>query len=205
MPGVRLSGTGILYVTTANNASDDIDNSELTIIDNHGLDIASFVNGGGGLFSHAETAGSTFVPIAASPNGAAEVGNTVTITGFGGGGIAAGYRGTFTVASVPSPTTFTYTNPTSGLPPSGGGFAVVSGQSAYGWLTSIFPGIVVVQESAFSLTGVTITPEGAAAFPGLQPEIETPGSGSVRSVSGIAHGAHSSGGGGLWLTPPGGD
>jgi hypothetical protein len=176
VPNVRLSDTGILYVTTANNASGDIDNAELAIINNHGLDIASFVNGGGGLFSHAESAGSTFVPIAAAPNGATEVGNTVTITtasahglragqvvtitGFGSGGIAAGYRGTFTVASVPSPTTFTYTNPTSGLPPSGGGFVLVPGQAAYGWLTSIFPGIGVVQESAFSLTGVTVTPQG---------------------------------------------
>src|SRR5205823_11137421 len=99
-----LSGTGILYVTTANNASGDIDNNELAIIDTHGLDIARFVTGGGGLFSHAE-----------SP-------------GFRGGG------------TQPTP---------------------------YGWLTSIFPGIIVVQESSFSLTGVTITPEGMRAFPGL--------------------------------------
>jgi hypothetical protein len=68
---------------------------------------------------------------------------------------------------VPSPTTFTYTNPTSGLPPSGGGFAVVSGQAAYGWLTSIFPGIGVVQENAFALSGIMITPQGQTAFPGL--------------------------------------
>jgi hypothetical protein len=110
--------------------------------------------------------GNTVTITTASAHGL-RAGQVVTITSFGSGGIAAGYRGTFTVASVPSPTTFTYTNPISGLPPSGGGFAVVSGQAAYGWLTSIFPGIGVVQESAFSLTGVTVTPQGAAAFPGL--------------------------------------
>ena len=180
-------GTGILYVTTANNSNGDIDTAELNIINTHGDDIARFVTGGGGLFSHAETAGSTFVQIAAAPNGATEAGNTVTITtvaaarpdgrpgghdrcfGGGGGGLAAGYRGTFTVASVPSPTTFTYTNPTSGLAPSGGGFVscTLQARAAYGWLTSIFPGITVVQDSVFSLAGITITPEGMQAFPGL--------------------------------------
>ena len=193
MPNVQLGGavpagglgTGILYVTTANNANGDINTAELNIINAHGDDIARFVNGGGGLFSHAESPGTTFVQIVASPNGATEAGNTVTITttaahgltagqvvtvggfGGGGGGLAAGYRGTFTVASVPSPTTFTYANPISGLAPSGGGFVVIPGQGAYGWLTSIFPGITVVQDQVSSLNGITITPEGMQAFPGL--------------------------------------
>src|SRR5205823_8360011 len=76
--------------------------------------------------------------IAASPTGATEAGNTVTITttaahGFSVGqsvviaGVAvAGYNGTFVIASVPTPTTFTYTNPTAGLAASGGGTATVS-------------------------------------------------------------------------------
>ena len=71
----------------------------------------------------------------AASNGATETGNTVTITTtvphglvvgqavtIAGVGVA-GYNGTFTVASVPSATTFTYTNPNPGLPPSGGGTA----------------------------------------------------------------------------------
>ena len=176
-------GTGILYVTTANNSNGDIDTAELNIINTHGDDIARFVTGGGGLFSHAESAGSSFVQIAASPNGATEAGNTVTITttaahgltagqvvtitafGGGGGGIAAGYRGTFTIASVPSPTTFTYTNPISGLAPSGGGFVVIPGQGAYGWLTSIFPGIAVVQDSGLLAQRHHHHPGGDAGLP----------------------------------------
>jgi uncharacterized repeat protein (TIGR01451 family) len=75
--------------------------------------------------------------IAASPTGAAESGSTVTITttsphGFltgqsvtiAGAGVA-GYNGTFTIASVPSPTTFTYTDTNTGLAASGGGTATV--------------------------------------------------------------------------------
>ena len=74
--------------------------------------------------------------IAASPSGATESGNTVTITGnntFGTGqtvqisGVAvAGYNGTFTITSA-NPSSFQYTNPTSGLAASGGGTASVAG------------------------------------------------------------------------------
>ena len=76
------------------------------------------------------------MPSAAQLGGATEDGNTVTIaTGATGAthtlqpgdvvtisGVAnAGYNGTFTVTSVPSTRSFTYTNPISGLPRSGGG------------------------------------------------------------------------------------
>src|SRR5205814_2219 len=72
--------------------------------------------------------------IAASPTGATEAGTTVTIAttvahGFAVGqtvviaGVGvAGYNGTFTVTSVPSPTTFTYAA-AAGLAASGGGTA----------------------------------------------------------------------------------
>src|SRR6185436_11593800 len=46
-----------------------------------------------------------------------QVGQRVTITGVPVGG----YNGTFDVATVPTTTTFTYTNPTAGLAASGGG------------------------------------------------------------------------------------
>jgi uncharacterized repeat protein (TIGR01451 family) len=75
--------------------------------------------------------------IAAAPIGANESGSTVTITtmsmhGFltgqsvtiAGVGVA-GYNGTFTIANVPTPTTFTYTVPNTGLAASGGGTATV--------------------------------------------------------------------------------
>jgi hypothetical protein len=76
------------------------------------------------------------VPSSTQLGGADETGNTVTIaTGAAGpthtlqpgdvvtiSGVAnAGYNGTFTVTSVPSTRSFTYTNPVSGLPRSGGG------------------------------------------------------------------------------------
>ena len=47
------------------------------------------------------------------------LGQTVLISGFTGS--YTGYNGTFTVASVPSSTTFTYTDSTIGLSKSGGG------------------------------------------------------------------------------------
>ncbi|HYM78892.1 MAG TPA: di-heme oxidoredictase family protein [Candidatus Dormibacteraeota bacterium] len=71
----------------------------------------------------------------AKTNGATESGTTVTITttaahGFGPGQNAqilgvpvSGYNGTFSIVSVPTTTSFTFTAPTSGLAPSGGGTA----------------------------------------------------------------------------------
>jgi hypothetical protein len=77
--------------------------------------------------------------IAASPNGATESGSTVTIqttaahsfvvgqlVAISGVG-AAGYNGTFTVASVPDSTHFTYVNTATGLSASGGGTAAAAG------------------------------------------------------------------------------
>ena len=76
--------------------------------------------------------------IASSPTGATESVNTVTITttaphGFTAGqtvtiaGVGvAGYNGSFVVASVPTATSFTYTDPTAGLGASGGGTAQVA-------------------------------------------------------------------------------
>ncbi len=79
--------------------------------------------------------------IGAAPTGATESGNTVTITTntphglvtgqsvlVAGVGVA-GYNGPYTVLAVPSPTTFTYTDPNSGLAASGGGY-VTSGTAA---------------------------------------------------------------------------
>ena len=76
------------------------------------------------------------IPIAASPTGATEAGNTVTITtttphGFSKGqqvqvsGVGvAGYNGVFTITAVTA-TTFQYTDATAGLANSGGGTATV--------------------------------------------------------------------------------
>jgi len=73
--------------------------------------------------------------IAASPTGATESGNTVTITTTAANNFiagqnvtissvtVAGYNGTFPIASILTPTMFTYTDPTPALAASGGGGA----------------------------------------------------------------------------------
>jgi hypothetical protein len=101
------------------------------------------------------------VPSAAQLGGATEDGNTVTIaTGATGSthtlqpgdvvtisGVAnAGYNGTFTVSSVPSTRSFTYTNPSSGLPRSGGGT-----------ITLVAPGLT---ESGTTVTARTVAAHG---------------------------------------------
>jgi subtilisin-like proprotein convertase family protein len=101
VPNVRLDDTGILYITTANNTFEDIDDDELRVLNRHGVEIANYVNGGGGLFSHSETSFDPQVP-------------------------------------------------------------------GYGWLTSIFPNLVVRDEAGFG-GAVEITPAGQQAFPGLTP------------------------------------
>jgi hypothetical protein len=110
------------------------------------------------------------------------VGDIVVITGAGN----AGYNGTFTVASVPSPRSFTYTNPTAGLPSAGGGTvtysspfqvriggndsAVIGGTSQAYTATNVqnainaiagFAGTVTV--TGLASTGFTITYGGASA------------------------------------------
>jgi hypothetical protein len=62
-----------------------------------------------------ESGNTVLVRTAAAHN--RSVGDVVTISGAG----VAGYNGTFTVDSVPTPRSFTYTNPTAGLATSGGG------------------------------------------------------------------------------------
>jgi autotransporter-associated beta strand protein len=75
------------------------------------------------------------IPIAAAPGGASEVGATVTIKttfphNLAAGsrvhitGLPAGYDGVFTISSVPTSTTFTYTDTVTGLAASGGGAAL---------------------------------------------------------------------------------
>ncbi len=68
----------------------------------------------------AEVGNTVTVRTAAAHN--RSVGDVVVITGAGD----AGYNGTFTVASVPSARSFTFTNPTAGLPTTGGGTVTYS-------------------------------------------------------------------------------
>jgi len=69
-----------------------------------------------------------------TPSGATESGNTVTLTTTAAHGLSvgqsvvvagvgvAGYNGVYSVLTTPSPTTLTYSDPNSGLAPSGGGY-----------------------------------------------------------------------------------
>ena len=68
------------------------------------------------------TEAGTTVTITTTPPHGLSVGSVVTISGVG----VAGYNGTFTVTSVPSATTFTYTDTNSGLAASSGGTATPS-------------------------------------------------------------------------------
>ncbi len=57
---VSIAQTGFLYITTFDHTGDDLTNAELQTIDNHGLDILSYVNTGGGLYTQAESPVSLF-------------------------------------------------------------------------------------------------------------------------------------------------
>jgi Zinc carboxypeptidase len=96
----------------------------------------------------------TTVNIAAAPTGATESGTTVTINTTTPHGLAVGelvtisgvgvpgYNGTFTVTSAPAnnPNQFTYTAPTSGLAPSGGGTVTPETVATRGRLQAFFTG-----------------------------------------------------------------
>jgi subtilisin-like proprotein convertase family protein len=84
-------------------------------------------------------ASANLIPIVVSPFGASETGTSVTITTTVPSGLIVGqtvtiqgvneanYNGTFTITSISaSGLTFTYTDPVTSLPNSGGGFVVVS-------------------------------------------------------------------------------
>jgi hypothetical protein len=106
-------------------------------------------------------------------DGATESGNTVTITTAAAHGLIAGqevlisgftgsytgYNGTFTVASAPSSTTFTYTDSTTGLGKAGSGTVtgyglVESGHTATVWTTAS-QGLAVGQPVTISGAGVS--------------------------------------------------
>jgi hypothetical protein len=115
--------------------------------------------------------------IAASPTGATESGNTVTITttaahGFNVGspvtiaGVGvAGYNGTFTITAITSTTKFTYTDATAGLAASGGGTATLNqGNGACGTSTqSGFECDAVNTAALYDENTGTFTPAGSGS------------------------------------------
>jgi hypothetical protein len=128
-------------------------------------------------------------PLAIAPstqNGATESGNTVTITtssahglvtgqavliaGFTG--VYAGYNGTYTLASVPSTTTFTYTDPTSGLGKSGSGTVTGYGLTESGSTVTVWT--TVAHDLAIN-EPVTISGAGVAGYNGTFTITSLPG------------------------------
>ncbi len=115
----------------------------------------------------ASESGSTVTITTALPHGFA-VGQSVTMEGVG----LAGYNGVFTITGVPTPTTFTYTDPTTGLVNSGGGTAVInapptlvkigsgnvtlSGNNIYGGNTEVREGVLIANnQNALGLPGIS--------------------------------------------------
>jgi hypothetical protein len=187
---VTVSGAGNTGFTVAySGASANTDVPSLSIVNCTGACTSSVresVKGGTGVAGW-PTGGTVAVAeatnaIAASPTGATESGNTVTITTTAAHNLAVGntvtisgvgvggYNGTFTVASVPTATTFTYTNPTAGLAASGGG--TVTNPSRY---TLTFGGSHMGNNvSAITVTNGTGTVSGTvtettAGAPGMLP------------------------------------
>jgi hypothetical protein len=120
-------------------------------------------------------------PPALPPNGATESGNKVTITTtathpftvgemvtIAGVGVS-GYNGTFAITSVPSATTFTYTDLLSGLSSSGGG-------TASGNFFRLFD---VAAGSNLTLQDLTLSNGDASGFAGGKGEVAGAGGGSA--------------------------
>jgi sugar lactone lactonase YvrE len=131
-------------------------------------------------------AGSAMSIATSAKNGATESGNTVTITTTSAHGLVAGqtvliagfsdassgYDGTFTVASIPTTTTFTYTDSTTDLGTSGGGTTTgygltESGSTVTVWTTA--PNSLAVGEP------VTISGAGMAGYNGAFTVASLPG------------------------------
>ena len=106
--------------------------------------------------------------VTASPHGLA-IGNTVTISGVGtyGGGT---FDGTYTVASVPNPTTFTYADPGSNVPvilqkQMSGGVATITATAP----TTLSPSgpdttMTVVLDNAFNVVNAAVTAAASGMF-----------------------------------------
>ena len=138
-------------------------------------------------------------------NGATESGNTVTITtnsvhGLVAGqavtiaGLATGYNGTFTVASVPSTTTFTYTDSTTGLATSGGGTVTGYGLTESGHTVTVW---TTVANQLTVNEPVTISGAGVAGYNGTFTVASLPGgaNGTTFTYTDTNAGLANSGGG----------
>jgi hypothetical protein len=179
------NGTGLLYIPTMDETAGDITDPELAVINAHGLDIANYVNSGGGLYAQAENpslATATATATATIDSTGALSGHTLTLTrggaGYpippvvtisGGGGSGATATAVLAGGVV---TEIDITNRGSGYtsPPTVTIAPPPTGVATFGWLTSIFPGLGVVNQAPGGVTpaNATITPAGQTTFPNLR-------------------------------------
>ena len=183
--GITLGLTGLLYIPTVDETVDDLTDADLAVVNADGLQIANYVNGGGGLYAQAEApslatatatatatintssgaitsiavtnggAGYTTVPAVTLTGGGFTTPATATAVLTGGVVTAITFSGGSGYISAP---TVTIAPPPAGITP-------------WGWLTSIVPGAVPpVNEGPNGVTplNVKITAAGQTVFPTLQ-------------------------------------
>ncbi len=148
-------------LTIANPVALNTGPGALTVTGTNSLTLSGVLSGAGSLIENMPAVTST---IAASPTGATEtgaqvtitttaahpfvVGETVTIAGVG----VTGFNGTFEITSVPSTTSFTYTDPNVGLAASGGGTATATAAlTLAGAAANTFTGSTIVDNGALVL------------------------------------------------------
>ena len=105
----------------------------------------------------ATESGTTVTITTPSPNGLQQ-GEGVTISGFTDGGMP--YNGTFVVTSTPTPTTFTYTDPTPGLPNSSGGSEVPASTNQLGSAGPEINGLFISGQTGVSAAESSTTVSG---------------------------------------------
>ncbi len=130
-PIVTGQDTTLTASVNTNSANQDVSQNVIALVD---LPV-TWSNAVRGNLSNQQTA---LQSLTRTISTATESGSTVTITTSAAHGFSSGqtvliagvgdsrYTGTFTIASTPTTTTFTYTNPVTGLPASSGGTAKVS-------------------------------------------------------------------------------
>ena len=117
--GITPSGYNGTFTVTKPSGS--AGNTTFTYTDTSGLTTpASSVTGATATLASSgavESGNTVTITTTAANTGKLTAGDTVSVVGVG----LAGYNGNYTIATVPTTTTFTYTDPTSGLAPSGAG------------------------------------------------------------------------------------
>jgi hypothetical protein len=134
----------------------------------------------------ASESGTTVTITTPTPHGL-PVGSSVTISGFTGA--AAPYNGTWVITSVPTPTTFTYTDPVPGLPPATGGTVTPVAASAVDTAGPHINGVAISGQTGLSASG-SQTPSGrtslSASESGTTVTITTPTAHGLQAGTGVS-------------------